>query len=131
MTTSEALSHVLRKTRVERNLSQRQVAHLIGFTSKARTYVSKLENGLSSPTLESLERIARAYDMTGSALLRESEELVRAVSTGEVSVPERVGSVRNSGPLFEKPENVVNHGAIERRRKIAMALGTIPMEASA
>jgi transcriptional regulator with XRE-family HTH domain len=129
VTTSEALGHVLRKTRIEKNLSQRQVAYAIGFSSKARTYISKLEGGICSPTLGSLERIASAYDVSGSALLRQAEELVRAVNNGEVPIPK--SQKKNPEYVYAKTANIVDPAAIERRRKIAIGLGTLPMEVRA
>ncbi|MGA7336136.1 MAG: helix-turn-helix transcriptional regulator, partial [Candidatus Sulfotelmatobacter sp.] len=52
-------------------LSQRQLA---GRMSVPRTYVSKIENEKATPTLSSLERLARALEVTVPELLSGGEK---------------------------------------------------------
>ena len=59
----------VRDLRHVRNLSQRQLAGRMGVP---RTYISKIENGKAMPTLNSLDRLARALDVDISALLRDA-----------------------------------------------------------
>lgn len=59
----------VRDLRRVRNLSQRQLATRMGVP---RTYISKIENGKAMPTLNSLDRLARALQVDLSALLRDA-----------------------------------------------------------
>jgi transcriptional regulator with XRE-family HTH domain len=54
------VARAVRDLRLERNLSQRQLAGRMGVP---RTYISKIENGKATPTLSSLERLANALEV--------------------------------------------------------------------
>jgi len=54
------VARAVRDLRRERNLSQRQLAARM---EVPRTYISKIENGKATPTLSSLERLARALEV--------------------------------------------------------------------
>ena len=60
------LAAQIRRFRVRNGLSQRQLALRM---SVPRTYVSKIENQKATPTLHSLERLARALEVTLPDLL--------------------------------------------------------------
>jgi len=60
----------IRSLRLRNGLSQRQLA---GRMSVPRTYVSKIENEKATPTLSSLERLARALEVTVADLLTGGE----------------------------------------------------------
>ncbi|PYX87996.1 MAG: hypothetical protein DMG68_09935 [Acidobacteria bacterium] len=60
----------MRSLRLRNGLSQRQLA---GRMSVPRTYVSKIENEKATPTLSSLERLARALEVTVPDLLSGGE----------------------------------------------------------
>jgi transcriptional regulator with XRE-family HTH domain len=60
----------LQRLRRERDLSQEEVA---GVTEIDRAYVGRLERGEANPTLLMLARIALAFQITLSDLLREVE----------------------------------------------------------
>jgi len=60
----------IRSLRLRSGLSQRQLA---GRMSVPRTYVSKIENEKATPTLSSLERLARALEVTVPELLSGGE----------------------------------------------------------
>src|SRR5260370_35216547 len=60
------LATSIRSLRLRNGLSQRQLA---GRMSVPRTYVSKIENEKATPTLSSLERLARALEVTVPELL--------------------------------------------------------------
>jgi transcriptional regulator with XRE-family HTH domain len=64
------LATTLRELRLRAGLSQRQLAARMPVP---RSYVSKLENEKATPTLSSLERVARALGVTVPELLRECE----------------------------------------------------------
>jgi transcriptional regulator with XRE-family HTH domain len=64
------LASSIRTLRLRSGLSQRQLA---GRMSVPRTYVSKIENEKATPTLSSLERLARALEVTVPDLLSGGE----------------------------------------------------------
>src|SRR5436189_3689448 len=64
------LADCIRSMRLRNGLSQRQLA---GRMSVPRTYVSKIENEKATPTLSSLERLARALEVTVPDLLSGGE----------------------------------------------------------
>src|SRR6202051_2421076 len=64
------LAASMRPMRVRNGLSQRQLAARM---SVPRTYVSKIENEKATPTLSSLERLARALEVTVPDLLSGGE----------------------------------------------------------
>src|ERR1700675_1965201 len=65
------LANSIRSLRLRSGLSQRQLA---GRMSVPRTYVSKIENEKATPTLSSLERLARALEVTVPELLSGGEK---------------------------------------------------------
>src|ERR1700738_616764 len=64
------LATSIRSLRLRSGLSQRQLAARM---SVPRTYVSKIENEKATPTLSSLERLARALEVTVPELLSGGE----------------------------------------------------------
>ena len=64
------LAASIRSLRLRNGLSQRQLATRM---SVPRTYVSKIENEKATPTLSSLERLARALEVTVPDLLSGGE----------------------------------------------------------
>ena len=72
------LAYSIRALRLRNGLSQRQLALRM---SVPRTYVSKIENEKATPTLSSLERLAKALEVNVPDLLtggeRNREEEVR------------------------------------------------------
>jgi len=65
-----SLAHSIRSLRLRNGLSQRQLAMRM---SVPRTYVSKIENEKATPTLSSLERLARALEVSVPGLLSGGE----------------------------------------------------------
>src|SRR5271154_1286840 len=63
------VARAVRDLRLERNLSQRQLA---GRMQVPRTYISKIENGKATPTLSSLARLAAALEIDICNLLRDA-----------------------------------------------------------
>ena len=59
----------LRRLRIERGLSQEELAHLTGID---RTYVSHLERLRYNPTLDMVERLAKSLNVEPLELLRPS-----------------------------------------------------------
>ncbi len=76
------VARAVRDLRLERNLSQRQLA---GRMQVPRTYISKIENGKATPTLSSLERLACALEvdicnLVHDARSRRSEETANVLA---------------------------------------------------
>ena len=69
-TTKKSFAEVLREMRQEKGLSQEELADRAGLH---RTYISQVERGLKSPSLRSLEQIARALGVSPSAILGRME----------------------------------------------------------
>jgi transcriptional regulator with XRE-family HTH domain len=68
---SQSFGEVLRHMRVARDLSQEK----LGFESEIhRTYISQLERGMKSPTLDILFRISRALDCEASSIVAQVEK---------------------------------------------------------
>jgi transcriptional regulator with XRE-family HTH domain len=63
------VARAVRDLRLERNLSQRQLA---GRMQVPRTYISKIENGKATPTLSSLERLADALEVDVCRLVHDA-----------------------------------------------------------
>lgn len=61
----------LREVRMKQGLSQEELAHLAGIHV---SYVSQLERGLKSPSLNVLLDLGRALKMPAATLIREVEK---------------------------------------------------------
>lgn len=75
----------IRRIRQDARLSQEELAEAAGIN---RTYLSQLENGRSSPTLDVLERIARALEVPISALIADSRSAHASQPLYEISADE-------------------------------------------
>lgn len=67
----EALGDVLREIRLQRGMSQEDLALAC---DRHRTYVSLLERGKNSPSVRTLFMIAEALEIAPSALLKRVEK---------------------------------------------------------
>jgi transcriptional regulator with XRE-family HTH domain len=65
------IGHRLRKLREEKNLSQGDIEKRTGLL---RCYISRVENGHTVPSLETLERLASALDVPLYQLFYEGDE---------------------------------------------------------
>jgi transcriptional regulator with XRE-family HTH domain len=66
------LGKIIRQHRHAEELSQEGLAFAAGIT---RNYVSLVERGTSSPTVETLDALAEALHTSGASLLAEAENL--------------------------------------------------------
>ena len=66
------VGQAIRSLRREKGLSQEELAELSNIN---RTYVGTLERGDKSPTLDVLERIAKALDITVGEIMKRAEGL--------------------------------------------------------
>jgi transcriptional regulator with XRE-family HTH domain len=71
----EVLARNLRKARHDKKLSQEALAHEAGVD---RTYISALERGVYSATIDMVDKLARVLDIEASALLHRSPKPDRA-----------------------------------------------------
>ena len=62
----------LRTLRMDKNISQQQLAHLVQAT---QTQISKWENGIIEPNLTQLEKIANALEVSADYLLGRENDL--------------------------------------------------------
>jgi transcriptional regulator with XRE-family HTH domain len=71
MRPSAQLAATAKRLRLDRGLSQRDLGSMMRVP---RTYISKIENENATPTLSSLERLARALEVTVAELLTGGEK---------------------------------------------------------
>lgn len=71
---NEAFGRVIRDWRLERMLTQEALAFQI---SLDRSFVSMLERGKASPSLNTIVALATAFDVAPSVLIARCEEKVR------------------------------------------------------
>lgn len=90
---SMTIPATLRKLREDLGLSQRHLAERIG-VGVPRTYVSKIENGKATPTIESIKRFAQALQVSVADLVQgthhtERDPFVLEVFEGTRKLPQR------------------------------------------
>jgi transcriptional regulator with XRE-family HTH domain len=66
----QAFGAVLQRLRVERNLSQEELAHRADVD---RTFVSRLERGVRQPTITTLMGLGQALGVSAAELVRDAE----------------------------------------------------------
>ncbi len=71
MSIAKVFGRVLQEMRLEKGLSQEQLAQL---SNLDRTYISLLERGLRQPTLNSLFRISKNLDISPSNFIKIIED---------------------------------------------------------
>ncbi|PTN34443.1 helix-turn-helix domain-containing protein [Desulfonatronum sp. SC1] len=74
---ARAFGDVLRSVRKERGLSQEELGDESGYH---RTYVSLLERGLKSPSLQTIFQLAHALNTPPSKLLADVEGVMREMT---------------------------------------------------
>ena len=72
MTIEKAFGYALKKLRNERGFSQEKLALISGFH---RTYISLLERGEKSPSLNTLEKLSQALGITLEEFVKFIEKL--------------------------------------------------------
>jgi transcriptional regulator with XRE-family HTH domain len=68
----KSLGTAIRTQRELLRISQEELAHRAGLH---RTYISDLERGIRNPSVESIEKLARALQVSASKLFEQSAEL--------------------------------------------------------
>lgn len=74
---ARAFGDVLRSVRKERGLSQEELGDKSGYH---RTYVSLLERGLKSPSLQTIFQLSHALNIAPSKLLADVERVMREMT---------------------------------------------------
>jgi transcriptional regulator with XRE-family HTH domain len=64
---SKKLGENMRRIREEKQMSQGDICRALGFD---RSYVSNIENGKQNPTLDTIEKIAKALGISVDILLK-------------------------------------------------------------
>ncbi|MCL5006124.1 MAG: helix-turn-helix transcriptional regulator [Acidobacteria bacterium] len=106
----------LRKLREERNLSQGDIEKRTGLL---RCYISRVENGHTVPSLETMERLAAALEIPLYALFYDGDKppelpnLIQRKSTEELA--EEVPTDRDSR-FFQKVKRLIGHINEQDRR---------------
>jgi XRE family transcriptional regulator, regulator of sulfur utilization len=72
----ESLGAEITRLRLTKRWSQVKFAEILGYDER---YVRQLEQGAKSPTLRTLESLAKAFEVPVSVLIRRAE---RKISTG-------------------------------------------------
>lgn len=70
----EVFGKVLRELRVEKNISQEKLAE---YCELDRTYISLLERGQRQPTITTIFKLAKALNLSPSALIEKVENQVK------------------------------------------------------
>ena len=107
----------LRALREEKNLSQGDIEKRTGLL---RCYISRVENGHTVPAIETLEKMARAFEVPLYQLFYEGEEppklpnLLKQKSSGEIAW----GSTGKDARYLNKLRRVLGKSADEDRKLI-------------
>jgi len=78
MTIAQLFGKTLQKIREEKGLSQERLAQSSGYH---RTYISMLERGLRTPTLEAIFNIAIALGVSASSIVLQIEQMPNALDS--------------------------------------------------
>jgi transcriptional regulator with XRE-family HTH domain len=88
MTPEEAFGKVLRDIRQEHSLSQEELGFESGYH---RTYISLLERGRKSPSMNTMFQLAAALGVSPSEILRRTEARVSRVSRRDTRERRKTG----------------------------------------
>src|SRR5713226_868161 len=107
----------LRVLRVEKKLSQGDVEKRTGLL---RCYISRVENGHTVPAVETLEKLARAFEVPLYQLFYEGEEppalpnLLKRKSSGEIAW----GSSGKDARFLSKLRRLLGKSSVEDRKLV-------------
>ena len=105
MLLSDAFGQVLRQIRHERGFSQEQLGFESGYH---RTYISLLERGKKTPTLQTVFRLAWSLDFRPSDVVRRVEALVGDSRSTMVGSSNFALSGRNSFPASPVRRSIIS-----------------------
>ena len=72
MTQNQAIGKVIKELREKHDFTQQKLAELSGLS---RIFIAKLEKGDQNPSLETINRLGKAFNLPGSQILQEAEKL--------------------------------------------------------
>ncbi len=114
MSLKSSFAIVLRALRSKRNVSQRD------FGDTSRTFLSKLEGGRSSITLDKLEQVSRRLELSPLTLLT----LTLSEQTGKPAT-DLIEGLRSEIEDLERGEGVPGLVGVARRRSTASGIFTV------
>lgn len=88
----------IKNLRKIRNMSLRELAQITGLS---KTTLSDLEKDMKNPSLETLEKIALAFEITPAELLRETETSEDLMKSAKDSGSEILAGLSKSGDLLK------------------------------
>jgi transcriptional regulator with XRE-family HTH domain len=108
----------LRLLREEKNLSQGDIEQRTGLL---RSYISRVENGHTIPSVETLEKMARAFEMPLYQVLYDGPEPPKPAVGTKVSERDSWGSSGKDARSFTKLRRYLSQ-MTPRNRRIFMAV---------
>lgn len=93
------IGYRLRSIREEKNLSQGDIEQRTGLL---RCYISRVENGHTVPAVETLEKIARAFEMPLYQVMYDGDEPPRPIAAGRNGAAPEWGSVGKDARFLGK-----------------------------
>lgn len=88
----------IKNLRKQKNISLRKLAKLTGLS---KTTLSNLENNTKNPSLETLKKLASAFELTPAELLKETETTEDLVESARDSSSEILAGLSKSGDLLK------------------------------
>lgn len=112
----------LRDIRLARNMSQGEVEERTGLL---RCYLSRVENGHTVPALETLEKLARALDVSVGALFYDGQEGAKTRRARKATLQPVLewGQTRRERAYYRKMAHLLSRMAPERR-ELLLAVAT-------
>ena len=88
----------IKELRRIKNMSLRELAAKTGLS---KTTLSDLEKGTKNPSLETLEKVAAAFELSPAEFLKETESPDELISSAKASSSEILAGVSKSGDLLK------------------------------
>ena len=88
----------IKNLRKQKNISLRELAQITGLS---KTTLSDLEKDAKNPSLETLEKIAVAFEMTPAELLKETDSTEELMESAKNSSSEILAGLSKSGELLK------------------------------
>jgi transcriptional regulator with XRE-family HTH domain len=88
----------IRSLRKQKNMSLRELAQVTGLS---KTTLGDLEKDVKNPSLDTLEKIAVAFEVTPAELLKETESAEELMESAKNSSSEILAGLSKSGDLLK------------------------------
>ena len=110
------LGQNIRRIRIEREMSQEQLANLCGHTnSNARSWISKIESGTNDPPASDLKLIAKALGVSCVELMKEpdgSSEKKKACELFEKCYGSEIFKLVQQVILLDQADRLILYGEV-------------------